>query len=203
MRALRSVTSMMDELEDLWRGRVARIDELISDDRRRRRASLTVPVIAVTRDFDALTLTVIAEFSAPIERIWQIYSDPRQLEQVYGPPSHPATFLHHELRPGGQCRYMMTAPDGSRSYGWWRVIEVDEPHRLTFEDGHAEDESYTAMGDGPVSTNVYTFEPIETGTRAMYISTFTSPEALQLALDRGVAEGTAEAVGQIDLLVAP
>lgn len=32
--AVRSVASMLDELEDLWRGRVARIDELIANDPR-------------------------------------------------------------------------------------------------------------------------------------------------------------------------
>lgn len=34
VEALRSVASMLDELEDLWRGRVARIDELIAHDPR-------------------------------------------------------------------------------------------------------------------------------------------------------------------------
>ena len=34
VEAVRSVASMLDELEDLWRGRVARIDELIGNDPR-------------------------------------------------------------------------------------------------------------------------------------------------------------------------
>jgi len=33
VEAVRSVASMLGELEDLWRGRVARIDELIANDR--------------------------------------------------------------------------------------------------------------------------------------------------------------------------
>lgn len=32
VEAVRSVASMLNELEDLWRGRVARIDELIAND---------------------------------------------------------------------------------------------------------------------------------------------------------------------------
>ena len=32
VEAVRSVASMLDELEDLWRGRVARIDQLIAND---------------------------------------------------------------------------------------------------------------------------------------------------------------------------
>lgn len=34
VEAVRSVASMLDELEDLWRGRVARIDELLANDPR-------------------------------------------------------------------------------------------------------------------------------------------------------------------------
>src|SRR5215218_9381718 len=33
--AVRSIASMLAELEDVWRGRVARIDDLIADDRQR------------------------------------------------------------------------------------------------------------------------------------------------------------------------
>ena len=34
VEAVRSVASLLGELEDLWRGRIARIDELIAHDRR-------------------------------------------------------------------------------------------------------------------------------------------------------------------------
>ncbi|MPY81647.1 MAG: SRPBCC domain-containing protein, partial [Actinophytocola sp.] len=60
-----------------------------------------MPVTNAQHDLDNLTLTITAEFAAPVERVWQVYADPRQLERVWGPPSHPATFVDHELRPGG------------------------------------------------------------------------------------------------------
>ena len=47
-----------------------------------------MPVIDVSHDVDALTLTITAQFAAPVERIWQIYADPRQLEKVWGPPTY-------------------------------------------------------------------------------------------------------------------
>jgi uncharacterized protein YndB with AHSA1/START domain len=39
-----------------------------------------MPVISVDRDTEALTMTVVAEFDAPVERVWQLWDDPRQLE---------------------------------------------------------------------------------------------------------------------------
>ena len=48
-----------------------------------------MPVISVVKDGEARTLTVTARFDAPIARVWQVWSDPRQLERWRGPPSIP------------------------------------------------------------------------------------------------------------------
>jgi uncharacterized protein YndB with AHSA1/START domain len=48
-------------------------------------------VISVVEDADARTLTITARFDAPIGRVWQVWSDPRQLERWWGPPMYPAT----------------------------------------------------------------------------------------------------------------
>ena len=59
-----------------------------------------MPVTHVTTDPVARSIVITAEFAAPVERVWELYADPRQLEQVFGPPSHPATFVEHELVEG-------------------------------------------------------------------------------------------------------
>jgi uncharacterized protein YndB with AHSA1/START domain len=41
-----------------------------------------MPVTDVQQDLDTLTLTITADFAAPVQRIWQVYADPRQLEKV-------------------------------------------------------------------------------------------------------------------------
>ena len=48
-------------------------------------------VTAVQKDPVNLTLTLTAEFDATPERVWELWSDPRQLERWWGPPSYPAT----------------------------------------------------------------------------------------------------------------
>lgn len=161
-----------------------------------------MPVTDVTQDLDTRTLTISAEFAAPVQRIWEIYADPRQLEQVFGPPTYPATFVDHDLRPGGGARYFMTSPEGEKYYGWWKITAVDEPRSFAFEDGFASDDSFTPVEDLPVSKNVYTFEATDSGTRATFTSTYDSAEALQKVLDMGVVEGATSAIGQIDALVA-
>ncbi len=160
-----------------------------------------MPVTDVTKDLDACKLVITAEFAAPVERVWQVYADPRQLERIWGPPTHPATVVEHSLVPGGRVHYYMTAPDGEKFYGGWRVLAVDEPKRFTVEDFFA-DEHFTPAPGMPVGEGEFRFEPSRTGTTATFTTTYGSAEALQQVLDMGMAEGATGAINQIDALLA-
>jgi uncharacterized protein YndB with AHSA1/START domain len=159
-----------------------------------------MPVTDVQQDFDKLTLTITADFAAPVERVWQVYADPRQLEKVWGPPSFPATVVDHDLTPGGKVTYFMSGPKGEKYSGYWLVTTVDEPTGFTFDDAFADDD-FNRVPDLPVSTNVYRFTEHDGGTRATYVSTFENAEGLQKVLDMGVVEGATSAINQIDDLL--
>ncbi|MEB3034376.1 SRPBCC family protein [[Mycobacterium] nativiensis] len=160
-----------------------------------------MPVTDVQQDIDNLTLTITADFAAPVERIWQIYADPRQLEKVWGPPTYPATVVDHDLTPGSRTTYFMTGPDGQKYAGYWQITAVDKPRSFSFDDGFADLDFNPAPGMA-VSKNVYSFAEHDGGTRATYVSTFESAEDLKQVLDMGVIEGTTSALSQIDDLVA-
>ena len=162
-----------------------------------------MPVTDVQHDLDALTLTITADFAAPVERVWEVYADPRQLERVWGPPGYPATFVDHELAPGGRMNYFMTSPEGERYYAYWDVTAVEQPSGFSFRDGFALDEDFTPNPDMPVAAHTYDFTATDTGTRATFVGSYATAEDLQKVLDMGVVEGSALAINQIDqLLVA-
>ncbi|WP_040524547.1 SRPBCC family protein [Gordonia effusa] len=160
-----------------------------------------MPVIDVKSDTDDLTLTITAEFDAPVERVWGIYADPRQLEKIWGPPTYPATVVDHELAPGGRVTYYMTSPEGDKYPGWWQIVAVDEPNSFSFDDGFA-DEDFNPVPDMPVARNDYQFSTVNGKTRAVYTSTYQTAEGLQKVLDMGVIEGASGAINQIDDLLA-
>ncbi|GAC82479.1 polyketide cyclase [Gordonia paraffinivorans] len=160
-----------------------------------------MPVTDVKTDVDARTLTITARFAAPVERVWQVYADPRQLEKIWGPPGFPATFVDHELRPGGRVTYYMTSPEGQKFPGMWFVDSVDEPREFTFRDVFA-DEDFNPIPDMPESRNVYSFTADGDGTVATYHGVYDSAEALQKVLEMGVVEGASAAINQIDELLA-
>ncbi|BBX19561.1 polyketide cyclase [Mycolicibacterium duvalii] len=159
-----------------------------------------MPVTDVSHDLDTLTLTITAEFAAPVQRIWQIYADPRQLEKIWGPPTHPATVVDHDLTPGGRVTYYMTGPDGEKYGGYWEVTAVDEPTSFSFVDGFA-DADLNPDPSLPAARSVFTFAAHDGGTRATYVSTYASAEALQKVLEMGVVEGASTAINQIDDLI--
>lgn len=161
-----------------------------------------MPVTDITKNTDDNSIVITAEFKAPVERVWQLYADPRQLERVWGPPTHPATFVEHDLSVGTRTTYYMTGPDGEKFAGYWRITEVDEPNSFAFADGFADPEDFAPNTDLPESQNVYRFESTGDGTRATFTSTYATPEALQQVLAMGMEEGATQAINQIDDFLA-
>jgi len=82
-------------------------------------------IVSVEKDVDSLSLTLVVDFDAPIERAWRLWADPRQLERWWGPPTHPATVEQHDLVAGGQVAYFMTGPEGEQTRGWWQITSVE------------------------------------------------------------------------------
>jgi uncharacterized protein YndB with AHSA1/START domain len=163
-----------------------------------------MPVTDVTPDLDSRSLTITAEFAAPVDRVFAIYADPRQMERIWGPPTYPATVVDHDLTPGGRVNYLMTGPDGEKFYGCWLVRTVTAPSGFSFEDAFT-DSSFTVNEELPLSRNEYAFAPVEGDagrTRATYRSTFATVEGLQQVLDMGVVEGATGSINQIDDLLA-
>ncbi|MDN6124437.1 MAG: SRPBCC domain-containing protein [Brevibacterium sp.] len=160
-----------------------------------------MPVIETSHNEQDLTLTMVAEFAAPPERVWEVYADPRQLEKVWGPPTYPATVVDHSLVPGGRVTYYMTSPEGEKFHGLWEVSEVEAPSRFVFRDYFAAAD-FNADESMPGSSSVYTFRGVEGGTQVTYESTFDSLEGLKTVLDMGMVEGATSAMSQIDDLLA-
>jgi uncharacterized protein YndB with AHSA1/START domain len=160
-----------------------------------------MPITNVTSDEQALTLTVVGDYPVPVERLWEAYADPRQLERFWGPETWPATFTRHDMTPGGRSQYYMTGPDGSRSHGWWRFLAVEPGRRIELEDGFADDQG-RPNGDLPTMRMVFTFQPTADGSRFTSVTCFSGLEAMQQLVRMGMVEGTRSAMGQLDAVLA-
>ncbi|MCU1423730.1 MAG: activator of ATPase 1 family protein [Microbacteriaceae bacterium] len=150
---------------------------------------------------DALTLTFVAEFDASVERVWQIWEDPRQLERWWGPPTWPATFERHDFTPGGRSNYYMTGPEGNKERGYWVTTSIEPPNRFEFDDGFADENGDPSTAIEPTH-GVVTLQEVDGGTRMTTVTTFVSTEQLEQLVAMGMEEGSREAMSQIDALLA-
>jgi uncharacterized protein YndB with AHSA1/START domain len=160
-----------------------------------------MPVVEIHKDPKALTMTVVAQFAAPVARVWAAYADPRQLERFWGPPGWPATFVRHDFVVGGRSEYYMTGPNGEQPWGFFEFTAIDEPNAFEMLDGFLDADRTPAPGM-PTSVMRFTFEPHDGGTRVAVVTTFPSVEALEQLLGMGMEEGLRAAMGQIDDVLA-
>jgi uncharacterized protein YndB with AHSA1/START domain len=159
-------------------------------------------VTNVRKDAEALTLVISTELDATVERAWQLWADPRQLERWWGPPSYPATVVDHTLEPGGRITYFMTTPEGDKPHGYWDVLDVAPPNRLELRHGFADD-SWTPNESMPVGTTVITLTALDGGGTVMAIeSRFPSVEAMDKVVGMGMVEGMQDAMTQIPAILA-
>ncbi len=156
-------------------------------------------VSSLDPDYENLTITLIADFDAPMEQVWELWSDPRKLERWWGPPTYPATVEKHDLTPGGEVTFFMTGPEGD-TWGMWRVTTVDPPALLEFTDAFAATDG-TPIADMPVSTIRVRLVDREGGTRMEMRAKFESREDMDKWVGTGSVEGLQDAVSQIDALL--
>lgn len=158
-------------------------------------------VTSVEKDLDNLSISIVAEFDAPVERVWQLWADPRQLERWWGPPGYPATMEQHDLAVGGSVTYYMTSPEGAKYRGWWKITAVTPPTSLAFTDGFSNDDG-TPNNEMPITHGEVTLSEQPGGTRMEIRSRFESQEQMDQLLTMGMLEGMREAMGQIDAILA-
>lgn len=160
-----------------------------------------MPITSVTKDSEALTMTVVADFPVPLERLWNAYADPRQLERFWGPPTYPARFTRHDMYPGGRSEYAMTGPEGDVSRGYWEYLDVTPLVSFEVLDGFANPDG-SANTQMPSMRMVFAFAGTDDGSRVSTTSYFNSVAELDQLLSMGMEEGLKAAMGQMDDVLA-
>ena len=158
--------------------------------------------IDIRKDVEHRTMTVTAELDVPADRAWQLWSDPRQLERWWGPPTYPATVVDHDLTAGGSVTYYMTGPEGEQHSGWWRILEVDPPRLLVLEDGFADDSGKPNADMPTVVMRMNLADRSNGGTTMTIRTTFPTLEAMEQMIAMGMDIGLKEAMRQIDAVLA-
>lgn len=93
-------------------------------------------------------------FNAPVDLIWQLWTEPEQFQKWYGPTGFTVPVAEMDLRVGGKRLVCMASPDGSMKM-WFtgEYKEVTAPNRLVYTESMADEAgnvlSPAAMGMPP------------------------------------------------------
>jgi uncharacterized protein YndB with AHSA1/START domain len=159
-------------------------------------------VTSVEKDPEALTMTVTADLDATVERAWELWADPRQFEQWWGPPGYPATVVDHELRAGGRITFFMEGAEGERHESTWEVIAADAPRRLELRDADVDDDGRPNDGNA-MTAMIITIDERDGGGALMAIRIhFDSQAGMEGVLDMGIEEGMRVVFSQIGAVLA-
>jgi uncharacterized protein YndB with AHSA1/START domain len=159
-----------------------------------------MPVTTVETELEDHTLTVIADFDAPVEDVWELWANPGKLGLWWGPPGYATTFEPYELSAGSQMAHCMTGPDGDRHEGVWRIESVDPPRSLELSDADVGESG--EPNDGLALTGMAIELAVhDRGTRMTVRSTFFSREGMK-GMAEGFAEGLRLSLNRMEALLA-
>lgn len=72
-------------------------------------------------------------FDAPIDVMFDVWTDPKKFSQWLPPTGMTQTFIEVEVKPGGEGFYKMESTDGAtKLYGKIRYIEIVKPNKLVY-----------------------------------------------------------------------
>lgn len=78
-------------------------------------------------------------YDAPIQVVWDAWTDPEQVAQWWGPRGFTLTTHSKDLKPGGSWNYTMHGPDGVDYPNKTRYLEVEQHSKLVYDHGGNDD----------------------------------------------------------------
>jgi uncharacterized protein YndB with AHSA1/START domain len=136
-------------------------------------------------------------FNAPRKAVWKAFTDPQLIPRWWGPHGTTTTVVEMDVRPGGNWRYLSSAPDRDDVAFYGRYLEVEPPERFewTF--------MFDVEGMGPQGgPETHTFEDLGGRTKVRSVGHMGSVEALEGALASGMVAGAIETWDRLEAVLA-
>jgi uncharacterized protein YndB with AHSA1/START domain len=71
-------------------------------------------------------------FDAPRDLVWKAFTEPKRMQQWWGPKGVTVVKSEMDLRPGGSYLYAMRTPDGQTMWGKMVYREITPQSRIVF-----------------------------------------------------------------------
>ncbi len=83
-----------------------------------------------TNDASNRTVTLKRTFNAPIELVWEAWTQPNHIVEWWGPKGMNAKVIEHNFKVGGKWKYTMQMPDGNAFISEGMYFEIVEFEKI-------------------------------------------------------------------------
>lgn len=77
-------------------------------------------------DLSKRTLTLKKIFDAPIELVWEAWTQPEHIAKWWGPKGMSVNVVEHNFKIGGKWKYVMPMPNGSEFVSEGEYLEIEK-----------------------------------------------------------------------------
>ena len=81
-------------------------------------------------NLDKRTLTIEKVFNAPVQVVWDAWTQAEHIGKWWGPPAMPLEVVEHDFRVGGNWKYTMSMPDGGTFVSEGAYKEIIEGEKI-------------------------------------------------------------------------
>lgn len=83
-----------------------------------------------TNDANNRTVTLKRTFNAPIELVWEAWTQPNHIVAWWGPKGMNTRVIEHNFKVGGKWKYTMEMPDGNEFISEGMYFEIVEFEKI-------------------------------------------------------------------------
>lgn len=76
------------------------------------------------------TLTLKKTFNAPIQLVWEAWTQPEHIISWWGPKGMKIEVVEHDFKVGGKWKYVMPMPDGNEFISEGEYLEIVEGKKI-------------------------------------------------------------------------
>ena len=154
-----------------------------------------------TKDPSNKKMTVVREFSAPVEKTWDAWTKPALLDQWWAPKPWRAETKSMDFRDGGKWLYSMVGPDGERHFAIVTYKKIVVLKSFTGIDAFCDEQGNIKTDFPSMDWNVE-FSKSGNGTKVQVVITFASEKDLNTIVEMGFEQGFAMAHDNLDELLS-
>ena len=154
----------------------------------------------LTKDIANKKINVVREFAAPLESVWDAWTDASLLDQWWAPKPWKAVTKSMDFREGGYWLYCMTGPNGEQSWCREDFITID-PKKLFIIENYFCDEAGNKDTAMPSMHWKNRFYKTQEGTKVEVEITFAETADLERIIEMGFEAGFTAGLENLDELL--